>query len=164
MYRLILRYYVFTKQSDWNLLSHYAFYNRFGYFCNWAWWLLWFTVVLRCRWEKKNVPGVLIVHTQWYFNIFWVGKPKKNVLMRAFRGHFEDISFFWIFQLRKCWSIIGYYSNPRYFFSLSSISKDHCCTKMYIISSTYGIARKMLFSIRLGSLEVYLSHLGNVAK
>jgi hypothetical protein len=44
------------------------------------------TVVLRCRWEKKKCAWGLS-STQWYYNIFCVGKPKnQNVLTRAFRG------------------------------------------------------------------------------
>ena len=35
--------------------------------------------------RKKCARG--LSSTQWYFNIFWVGKPKKqNVVTRAFRG------------------------------------------------------------------------------
>ena len=41
----------------------------------------------RCRWERKKLPHVWVLSsTQWYFNIFWVGKPKKqNDWMRAFQ-------------------------------------------------------------------------------
>ena len=51
--------------------------------------------------------------------LLWPRSPQK-ALIRS--------SCFLVFQLRKCWSIIGYYSNPVIFFSLTSTSKHHCET------------------------------------
>ena len=73
--------------------------------------------------EKKNVHGVLIVYTQWYFNIFWVGKQKKmkwsnegfSRTLRPKEADFEDekknftIKNNLAFQL--CFYVLWYFSH-----------------------------------------------------